>query len=196
MSTNKQLSLSAWQAAIQQQLTSSDLPAIREFARRLYSGGACVCILCAAPILSSGQPEDTAAQTLRMKVGDVPTPSHSTMPSRNNSGCPGTSSVTGMEDQPCPPNRMRTPVSEAPSASNSAMPSRNNSSCSSTSFVTGMEAQQCPLSKHQWQRLDTAPRACPKILHKHLLKTLNRHSGAGRIILTIEQMKHIGLQHL
>ena len=76
------------------------------------------------------------------------------------------------------------------------MPSRNNSGCSSTSFVTGMEAQQCPLSKHQWQRLDTAPRACPKNLHKHLLKTLNRHSGAGKIILTIEQMKQLGLQHL
>ena len=76
------------------------------------------------------------------------------------------------------------------------MPSRNNSSCSSTSFVTGMEAQQCHLSKHQWQRLDTDPRGCPKISHKHLLKTLHRYPGAGRIILTKDQMQHIGLQHL
>ena len=172
------------------------MSAIREFARRLYSGGACVCILCAAPILSSGQTEDADDRTLRMPVGDVPTPSHSTMPSRNNSGCSNTSSVTGVEDQRGPLTRIRTPVSDVPTPSSSVMPSRNSSGCSSTSFVTGMEAQQCPLSKHQWQRLSTAPRACPKILHKHLLKTLNRHSGEGKIILTIEQMKQLGLQHL
>ena len=143
-----------WQDVLQKRDTADRSSGIREFANRLYNWGACVCILCAVPILSKRQMEDNESKILRAVGSTVTTPG------------------------------------------NSALPSRNNSGCSNTSFVTDTEEQLCSLSKHQWQRLTSAPQACPKIVDKNLVAVLNKKQGAARVILTEAQMNLLGLRHL
>ena len=55
---------------------------------------------------------------------------------------------------------------------------------------------QCPLSKYQWKRTEKEPKACPRIVDKHLLQILTRKAGDARILLTVHQMKTLGLGHM
>ena len=55
---------------------------------------------------------------------------------------------------------------------------------------------QCPLSKYQWKRTEKEPKACPRIVDKHLLQILTRKAGDARIMLTVDQMKTLGLGHM
>jgi len=54
----------------------------------------------------------------------------------------------------------------------------------------------CPLSKYQWKRTEKEPKACPRIVDKHLLQILTRKAGDARILLTVDQMKTLGLGHM
>ena len=41
---------------------------------------------------------------------------------------------------------------------------------------------QCPLSKYQWKRTEKEPKACPRIVDKHLLQILTRKAGDARTV--------------